>query len=261
LQSIRKVQLKHIKQKPGERIRDFKQRIDDMYKIGFGETVANSQNAQVASLRNDVKREVFLDGLRSEIFAIIWARLPVGANFQQTVTSAEECEQLLEIRRTTEAKITGQVSTKSIDNKAEFDEVKALVKQMANLQLSQTGQVGTIAYVEKSNRNEKNVKFQDRDRSQSPGPGSYSKPHDQIYYRRDRSYSPRNHYQQRQNSPYRQNYQSNYRNPSYSNYNNQQSSRPQNRNCFYCNKPGHIKRACRKLQDDKVRQRNQRNRN
>ena len=261
LQSIRKVQLKHIKQKPGERIRDFKQRIDDMYKIGFGETVANSQNAQVANLRDDVKREVFLDGLRSEIFAIIWARLPVGANFQQTVTSAEECEQLLEIRRTTEAKITGQVSTKSIDNNAEFDEVKALVKQMANLQLSQTGQVGTIAYVEKSNRNEKNVKFQDRDRSQSPGPGSYSKPHDQIYYRRDRSYSQRNHYQQRQNSPYRQNYQSNYRNPSYSNYNNQQSSRPQNRNCFYCNKPGHIKRACRKLQDDKVRQRNQRNRN
>ena len=88
MQSIRKVQLKHIKQKPGERIRDFKQRIDDMYKIGFGETVANSQNAQVASLRNDVKRKVFLDGLRSEIFAIIWARLPVGANFQQTVTSA-----------------------------------------------------------------------------------------------------------------------------------------------------------------------------
>jgi hypothetical protein len=121
LQSIRKVQLKHIKQKPGERIRDFKQRIDDMYKIGFGETVAKSQNAQVASLRNDVKREVFLDGLRSEIFAIIWARLPVGANFQQTVPSAEECEQLLESRRTTEAKITGQVSTKSIDNNAEFD--------------------------------------------------------------------------------------------------------------------------------------------
>jgi hypothetical protein len=132
---------------------------------------------------------------------------------------------------------------------------------MANLQLSQTGQVETIAYVEKSNRLEKNLKFQDRDRSQSPGPGSYSKPHDQIYYKRDRSYSPRNHYQQRQNSPYRQNYQSNYRNPSYSNYNNQQSSRPRDRNCYYCNKPGHIKRACRKLQDDKVRQRNQRNRN
>ena len=149
----------------------------------------------------------------------------------------------------------------TIDNNAEFDEMKALVKHMANLQLSQTGQVGTIAYVEKSNRNEKNVKFQDRDRSQSPGPGSYSKPHDQIYYRRDRSYSPRNHYQQRQNSPYRQNYQSNYRNPSYSNYKNQQSSRPRDRHCYYCNKPGHIKRACRKLQDDKVRQRNQRNRN
>jgi hypothetical protein len=181
-----------MKQKPGERIRDFKQRIDDMYKIRFGETVANSQNAQVGSLRNDVKREVFLDGLRSKIFAIIWARLPVGATFQQTVTSAEECEQLLEIRRTTEAKVSGQVSTKSIDNNAEFDEIKALVKQMANLQLSQTGPVGTIAYVEKSNRNEKNVKFQDRDRSQSPGPGSYSKHHDQIYFRRDRSYSPRN---------------------------------------------------------------------
>jgi hypothetical protein len=85
-----------------------------MYKIGFGETVVNSQNAQVVSLQNDVKREVFLDGLRSEIIAIIWARLPVGATFQQTVTCAEECEQLLEIRRTTEAKVTGQVGTKSI---------------------------------------------------------------------------------------------------------------------------------------------------
>jgi hypothetical protein len=116
-----KVQHKHIKQKPGEPIRDFKQRIDDMYKIAFGEKVANSQNAQIVSLRNDVKREVFLYGLRSEIFSIIWARLAVGATFQQTVASAEECEQLLEIRRTTEAKITGQVSTKSIDNYAEFD--------------------------------------------------------------------------------------------------------------------------------------------
>ena len=83
-----------------------------------------------------------------------------------------------------------------------------------------------MASLEKSSCHETIVRFQDGDSSQRPGPYSKSTP----FY-------------------------------SHSNYNNQQSSRPRDRNCHYCNKPGHIKRACRKLQDDKVRQRNQRNRN
>ena len=30
------------------------------------------------------------------------------------------------------------------------------------------------------------------------------------------------------------------------------SNRPRDRNCYYCNKPGHTKGECRQLQDDKV---------
>jgi hypothetical protein len=45
-------QLKTLKQEETERVRDFKIRIDDFYKIAYGENAASSLNVTVVALRN-----------------------------------------------------------------------------------------------------------------------------------------------------------------------------------------------------------------
>jgi hypothetical protein len=44
-----------LKQEDTERVRDFKIRIDDYYKIAYGENAATSLNVTVIALRNETK--------------------------------------------------------------------------------------------------------------------------------------------------------------------------------------------------------------
>ena len=213
-----KKQLKHLRQKPSERIRDFRKRIDDMHRIAYGDDVANSNNAEVVSLQNDGKKEVFINGLKPEISAIIWERLQPNATFKQSVVTTTECEQIIDVRRVSEVKtITPSELEKGKAKDTEYDELKALVKQMANMQLSSIGAEETINYIQGSNVKTKKVQFnQTQEQSANQGQQNSSKPTYKNY-------------------------------PSQNSQNNNQSFDQETRQCFFCNRKGHVKKECRKF--------------
>jgi hypothetical protein len=64
IKAVKKCELKKLQQDPTEHVRDFQKRIDDMYKLAYGEGPATSNDANVILVRNDTKKEVLLQGLR-----------------------------------------------------------------------------------------------------------------------------------------------------------------------------------------------------
>ena len=244
LKNLRKDQLKHLKQRQHERVRDFRKRIDETYRNAYGPAVDDSPNNEVITLKNEIKKEALLNGLRAEITTLIWGRLPNNATYAQTADTATQCEQIIELRRTTEARTIGQVlEAEKREAKSEIDEIKALIQQMANLKISPVnnppGPIKTIAYVEGDNSRygRERVRFADEPRSRSVSPRyqSYRKPPPgpAYYNSQRRSQSPR------------------WNNQSY----DQQQER-ENRTCYFCKNRGHIKRACNKYKSFLDRRRN-----
>ncbi|EFX61996.1 hypothetical protein DAPPUDRAFT_120662, partial [Daphnia pulex] len=90
--AIKKGELKDLKQEPGERVRDFQTRIDDMYRIAYGAGPANSNDANVVLVRDDMKKEILLAGLRREIATLVWNRVQADATYANTAQTAIECE-------------------------------------------------------------------------------------------------------------------------------------------------------------------------
>ena len=226
LRTSRKEQLKLLKQKQFERSRDFKKRIDDMYRMAYGNIVANSQDPQVIILRDEIKKDVFLNGVRSELASIIWGRLTPNATYEDTVTTAIQCEELLEVRRTTEAK--NFVNKPSFENTTmeekikNMQELQSLIEQMRNLRISNNA--GPVANIRnEARRDNYRVHFEDagyRSRSPSPGYNNFRKP------------------------SYRPSYQNTRQRIEPSGRNNRPA--PDTRTCYFCKHRGHIKRNCRK---------------
>lgn len=233
LRNLRKDQLKLLKQRPTERSRDFKKRIDETYRNAYGADIDDSGEAHVLTLKNDVKKETLLNGLRSEIIFLIWGRLPADATYDQTATVADQCEKIIDVRRTTESRTLGQaLETEKKAQKSELDEIKSLVQQMANLQITSLNAAGpakTIAYIQEDSRERERVRFADRPRGRSDSPGfRSSRPRptfsQRFDNRRQRSVSPR-----------------------WENSNREQPQERESRTCYFCKHKGHIKRECRKL--------------
>ncbi len=67
IQDMRKAQLSKIEQKFNERIREYKNRIDELYKSAYGRNAAASQDPEVIQLRNALKKEALLKGMRLTI--------------------------------------------------------------------------------------------------------------------------------------------------------------------------------------------------
>jgi hypothetical protein len=61
-----KEQLKTLKQEETERIRDFKIRIDDTYRIAYSGNAATSRHADVVALRDETMKDVLLNGLKNK---------------------------------------------------------------------------------------------------------------------------------------------------------------------------------------------------
>ena len=275
---LRKAQLKQLRQNPNERIRDFKKRIDDIYKVAYGDAVTNSLAPEVISLRNEIKKEILLNGVRPEIASIIWGRLRPNADFESSVLTAIECEQIIEIRRVAECKMNNAVLLPALKKKSqqeEIDELKELVHQMAREKLTSGNHSGrtenTVAFIGTNGARPRTEFFQgrgyQRSRSHSPGYQRFNNPPND---RQSSSHQVRFSDTARQvRSPSPGFRQSNYQQttPTYSNYNQQttptynsypqRSTEPGNpqqavqwnketRSCFFCKNRGHIKRECRK---------------
>ena len=102
----KKEQLKDLKQENAERVRDFRIRIDDYFKIAFGVNAATSADATVTTLRDEAKKDVLLNGLKPAISDLVWNRANIhNATYAQAVDMAEESEKIVEVRKLQKVKI------------------------------------------------------------------------------------------------------------------------------------------------------------
>jgi hypothetical protein len=96
----KKEQLKTLKQEETERVRDFNTRIDDTYRIAYGVNAATSRHADVVVLRDETKKDVLLNGLKTQIADLVWNRPYINdTTYIETVELTEECEKVVEIKK------------------------------------------------------------------------------------------------------------------------------------------------------------------
>jgi hypothetical protein len=138
--AIKKGELKDLQQEPGERVRDFQTRIDDMYRIAYGAGPANSNDANVVLVRDDMKKEILLAGLRREIATLVWNRVQADATYANTVDTAIECEKVTEVKKIAQSKdITSAVSVISQENEknaAKIKELEGLIHKLSTKPVS-----------------------------------------------------------------------------------------------------------------------------
>jgi hypothetical protein len=260
IQDMRRAQLNKIEQKFNERIREYKHRIDELYKSAYGRAAAASQDAEVVQLRNALKKEALLKGMRLTIRTNLWNNLKATDTYEEVVVKAQECEQIVDLRRLTEeAESHKKIEQEKNERQSDLQQI---MKAIANINLSagSAGAVaGTVAHIAEQKQEEhKQVRFAERSRSFSPRnrdvryvensngrTRSYSQGQAQ-----QRDYNWRENRQQRnQASRTQRNYQQNSDPTSWDNAGNANfSSERDTRTCYFCKNKGHIKRACRKYQ-------------
>jgi hypothetical protein len=138
----KKEQLKTLTQEDTERVRDFKIRIDDYYKIAYGENAATSLNATVIALRNETKKDVLLNGLKTPISDLVWNRQNIhNATYAEAVEMAEECEKIIEIKKITKEKdLTSAVAMLSLESQKNIEHINNLeeiIKQLTPTSVTQ----------------------------------------------------------------------------------------------------------------------------
>jgi hypothetical protein len=180
--------------------------------------------------------------------------------YDEVVNKAQECEQIVDLRRLTEE----AESHKKVEQekKEQQSELQQIMKAIANINLSAGSAVagaGTVAHIaEQKQEEQKQVRFAERNRSYSPrnkdGPNieetngrtrAYSQGQSQ-----QRDYNWRGNRQQRnQGTQTQRNNQQNSDSNAWDNPRNENlSSKRDDRTCYFCKNRGHIKRACRKYQ-------------
>ena len=182
----KKEQLKDLKQEDAERVRDFRIRIDDYYKIAFGVNAATSANATVTTLRDEAKKDVLLNGLKPAISDLVWNRANIhNTTYAQAIDMAEECEK---------SSVVTVISKENEKNTEEINILKDIIKQMMYTSIAQAQPIldlQTISALKRvsiakidgkfrsgARENRKIVRFRtnspERSRSQTPNNRSYS---------------------------------------------------------------------------------------
>jgi hypothetical protein len=229
--AIKKGELKDLKQEPGEKVRDFQTRKDDMYRIAYGAGPATSNDAKVVLVRDDMKKEILLAGLRREIATLVWNRVEADATYANTVDAAIECEKVTEVKKKAQGNdITSAVSVISQENEknaAKIKEFEGLIHKLSTKPVSpptastpvDLGEPAVIAAFDTYNNAQTNylktVGFPENNRSRSVSPFTYNRPN-------------RPEDGARAQTPVR----------------NNNSSQDTRNTCYNCGKKGHISREC-----------------
>jgi hypothetical protein len=151
IQNMRKEQLSKIEQKTKERVRDFKTRIDNLYKSAYGRDAAASQNPAVVRLRDSLKKEVFLRGIRLNIRKILWSKLEIDDTFEMIVAKAQNSEHAVDLQwETEESEPHKRLEEENNEKNIRKTEFQQIMKALANLQLSDQNvgaASGTVAQI------------------------------------------------------------------------------------------------------------------
>ncbi|EFX66022.1 hypothetical protein DAPPUDRAFT_263809, partial [Daphnia pulex] len=147
-------------------------RIDELYKSAYGRAAAESQDAEVIQLRNAVKKEALLKGMRLTIRTSLWNSLKATDTYEEVVEKAQVCEQVVDLRRLTEESEAHKKAEQQENEKNKNPELQQIMQAIANIQLSADSAgvaAGTVAHIsEQKQEGEKQVRFSGRSRSYSP---------------------------------------------------------------------------------------------
>ena len=86
--------LQEIPQIDGQRVRDYIYKLDAMYRLVYGDALADTTNADFAKIREDTKLPLFLKGLLKKFKDRIWTRLSTD-----TYIYAEACAAALQVEQ------------------------------------------------------------------------------------------------------------------------------------------------------------------
>ncbi|EFX67573.1 hypothetical protein DAPPUDRAFT_261451 [Daphnia pulex] len=163
-----------------------------MYRIAYGAGPATSNDANVVLVRDDMKKEILLAGLRREIATLVWNRVEADATYANTVDTAIECEKVTEIKKMAQSKdITSAVSVISQENEknaAKIKELEGLIHRLSTKPVApptastpvDLGDPAVIANFNTYNNAQTNfpkkVRFPENNRSRSVSPFTYNRP-------------------------------------------------------------------------------------
>ena len=90
-----KQDLAEIKQKEKERVRDFKARIEKTFIKGYGEDAFKSTEPITASIRNDILKNAFQNGLKASLESGFWNKIEPDHKYEDAVKIAMAVESVL----------------------------------------------------------------------------------------------------------------------------------------------------------------------
>jgi len=233
----KKEQLKTFKQEDTERVRDFKTRIDDTYRIAYGVNAATSRNADVVALRDETKKDVLLNGLKTQIADLVWNRPDINdATYVETVELAEECEKVVEIKKIAKNKdLSSAVTVMSEEaekTKEEINNLKGLIQKLMTTPISQPAvqlEEKTINALNRLAISKTDGKWPSQNRERRTVRFASESPN------RSRSQTPENRRRYNTPTPYRGDHEG-------SNWGDQKQY--ESRRCYVCDKKGHLARQC-----------------
>ncbi len=163
-----------------------------MYRIAYGAGPATSNDANVVLVRDDMKKEILLAGLRKEIATLVWNRVGAEATYADTVGTAMECEKVTEVKKIAQSKdISSAVSVLSHENEknaAKIKELESLIQKLSTKPVPpptastpvDLGDPAVIAAFNTYNNAQtnfpKSVRFPNDNRSRSVSPFTYNRP-------------------------------------------------------------------------------------
>ena len=92
------MELHHLQQGPNQRVNDFKSFIDQKFIKAYGTNAAQSGDAEMTQIREDIKKKVLLKGLKPKIVEQLWHRIDPTNNYDSIVSEAINVEKLLQRR-------------------------------------------------------------------------------------------------------------------------------------------------------------------
>jgi len=103
-----KMELHQLQQGPNQRVSDFKSFIDQKFIKAYGTNAAQSGDAEITQIREDIKKKVLLKSLKPKIVEQLWHRINPTNNYDSIVTEAINVENLLKRRESmTSSRSTG----------------------------------------------------------------------------------------------------------------------------------------------------------